>query len=105
MSCPGFERIIDYLDGQLAPALAVEVAAHVAAGCGRCAADLAWYERVKSVAAADDSVEPPPWVLKRAVRLFETTRARARASRPLSAASSLRLFTTARLALCLRASG
>ena len=77
MSCPGFERIIDYLDGQLNPELAAEVAAHIAAWCGLCAADLAWYERVKSVAAADDTIEPPPWVFKRAVRLFETARARA----------------------------
>ena len=76
MNCPGFERIIDYLDGRLDPVPAVEVAAHIAAGCGRCAADLAWYERVKSVAAADDTIEPPPWVLKRAVRLFEAARAR-----------------------------
>lgn len=77
MSCPGFERIIDHLDGQLDPELAVEVATHIAAGCSLCAADLAWYERVKSVAAADETIEPPPWVLKRAVRLFETARARA----------------------------
>ncbi len=77
MSCPGFERIIDYLDGRLDSEPAVEVAAHIAAGCSRCAADLAWYERVKAVAAADDTIEPPPWVLKRAVRLFETARSRA----------------------------
>jgi hypothetical protein len=57
--------------------LAVEVAAHAASGCGRCAGDLAWYKRVKSAAAADDTIDPPPWVLKRAVRLFETVRARA----------------------------
>ncbi|HEX5736133.1 MAG TPA: zf-HC2 domain-containing protein [Blastocatellia bacterium] len=77
MNCPGFERIIDYLDGRLDTLLAVEVTAHIAAGCSRCAADLVWYERVKSVAAADDTIEPPPWVLKRAVRLFEAARARA----------------------------
>ncbi|HET8677041.1 MAG TPA: hypothetical protein VFO63_14695 [Blastocatellia bacterium] len=76
MSCPGFERIIDYLDGQLDPMLAVEVAAHAASGCEGCAGDLAWYERVKSIAAADDTIDPPPWVLKRAVRLFETARSR-----------------------------
>ena len=77
MSCPGFARVIDYLDGQLKQELAVEVAAHIAAGCSRCAADYAWYERVKTVAAADDTVEPPPWVLRRAVKLFESARSRA----------------------------
>ena len=62
MDCPGFARVIDYLDGQLKRELAVEVAAHIAAGCSRCEADYEWYEHVKTVAAADDTVEPPPWV-------------------------------------------
>ena len=77
MSCPGFERVIDYLDGLLESEQAVEVAAHFAGACSLCAADRAWYERVKMVASSDDTVEPPPWVLKRAARLFATLRARA----------------------------
>ena len=76
MSCPGFARLIDYLDGRLAPESAVEVAAHIAAGCSRCAEDCAWYERVRTVTAGDDTAEPPPWVLKRAVKIFETARSR-----------------------------
>jgi hypothetical protein len=31
---------------------------------------------LKAVAARDDSIEPPPWVLKRAVRLFNAPRVR-----------------------------
>ncbi len=76
MNCPGFEKLIDYLDGHLSGALAEAVAAHLVSGCAQCAADRDWYERVSVIAASDDSIEPPPWVLKRAVKLFET------ASRP-----------------------
>jgi hypothetical protein len=72
MECPGFERLIDYCDGSLAEEEARVVATHLATGCRRCADDLRWYERVRSIAAADNySIEPPPWVLKRALRLFE----------------------------------
>jgi hypothetical protein len=42
----------------------------------RCEADRDWYNRVSVVAASDDSVMPPAWVLKRAVRIFETQRSK-----------------------------
>ena len=72
MHCPAFEQLVDLLDGRLAPAPAAVVERHVALGCLQCGADVAWYGRVKLVAASDDSVEPPPWVLKRALRIFDT---------------------------------
>jgi hypothetical protein len=78
MKCPGFERLIDYLDGQLARAEADHIASHLVAGCADCADTRAWYERVQAVTASDDSVNPPPWVLKRALRIFETERSRPR---------------------------
>lgn len=73
MKCPTFERLIDFLDERLASSSAAVVAAHLDTGCSHCASDRAWYESLKRVAASDDSVEPPPWVLKRALRVFEET--------------------------------
>lgn len=73
MKCPTFERLIDFLDERLAPSSAAAVAAHIDTGCGHCASDRAWYESLKRVAASDESVEPPPWVFKRALRIFEET--------------------------------
>lgn len=71
MNCPAFEHLVDLLDGRLAHAPAAAVERHVALGCLQCGEDVAWYGRVKLVAASDDSVEPPPWVLKRALRIFD----------------------------------
>lgn len=76
MKCPGFEQLIAYCDGLLAESEARQVAAHLASGCRGCAADRLWYERVRALAATDDSLEPPPWVLTRALRLFEREPAR-----------------------------
>ena len=73
MNCPGFERLIDHLDGRLEAAAADAVAAHLASGCEKCASDRTWYESVRRVTAADDSIEPPPWVLKRAIKVFDGT--------------------------------
>ena len=74
MKCPGFEQVIDYLDGKLAPAAAARVAAHLASDCAACADTRAWYEGVRRVAASDDTVLPPAWVFKQAVRIFDTAR-------------------------------
>lgn len=71
MKCPGFEQLIDYCDGILMNSDAERVAAHLATGCQKCASDRRWYERVRNLAARDVAVEPPPWVLKRALKLFE----------------------------------
>jgi hypothetical protein len=74
MHCPTFEQLVDFLDGRLALAPAAAVERHVALGCIQCDGDVAWSGRVKRVAASDDSVEPPPWVLKRALRGFDSER-------------------------------
>lgn len=73
MKCPTFERLIDYLDERLASSSAAMVAAHLDTGCGQCVSDRAWYESLKRVARSDESIEPPPWVFKRALRIFEAT--------------------------------
>src|SRR5438045_1736960 len=76
MTCPAFERLIDYGDGLLADEEATLVAAHLASGCRQCADVEQWYKHVRLITATDDSVEPPPWVLKRALKLFEREPAR-----------------------------
>lgn len=72
MKCPGFEMLIEYLDGRLKGHESEDVQSHLASACSRCDEERAWYELVKQVAASDDSIEPPQWVLKRAFRIFES---------------------------------
>lgn len=76
MTCPGFDQLLDYLDGRLDRAAADAVSAHLCLGCSQCEPESAWYLQVKLVAASDDSIEPPAWVLKRALRVFDAPRVR-----------------------------
>src|SRR6266850_100800 len=76
MTCPGFQHLLDYLDGRLDRAAADAVSAHLAFGCSQCDGDREWYQQVKLIASSDDSIEPPSWVLKRALRVFDTPRER-----------------------------
>lgn len=71
MNCPSFERLVDFLDKRLEEAEAASVATHLATKCAACAETTGWYERVRVVAASDDSVAPPSWVFKRALRIFD----------------------------------
>src|ERR1051325_1393787 len=74
MKCPAFEQVIDYLDGKLTPAEAGRISAHLSGDCAACAETRTWYERVREVAASDNTVEPPAWVFKRSPRIFDTAR-------------------------------
>lgn len=74
MRCPSFERLIDYIDGQLSKTDAETVESHLSEGCAHCTADRDWYNKLKATTAADNSTNPPPWVLRRAVRIFESHR-------------------------------
>lgn len=78
MNCPGLEQLTDYIDDRLKAKEAASVAEHFATGCDTCLEYREWYERVRMLAATDDSVAPPPWVFKRAVRIFGTGRSRPR---------------------------
>ncbi len=73
MNCPGFEKLIDYLDGKIIAAEIVFVKTHLE-GCEQCAAVAEWYEKVTAIAAGDDMIEPPSWVARRAIRLFSKRR-------------------------------
>lgn len=72
MNCPSFERLVDFLDRRLDETEAALVATHLATKCAACAETTGWYERVRVVAASDDSLAPPSWVFKRALRIFDT---------------------------------
>lgn len=72
MNCPNFERLVDFVDRRLEEREAARVAAHLASGCGVCGETTSWYERVRNTVESDDSVAPPSWVFKRALRIFDT---------------------------------
>lgn len=71
MRCPGFERLIDYLENRLDAEQAQSIAAHLASGCGNCEDSRQWYQQVATITASDDTAEPPAWVLRRAIQLFD----------------------------------
>ena len=71
MKCVGFERLIEYLDGRLSDEDGRPVAEHLAEGCGRCDGDRRWYDLLTSMKRVPEMVEPPEWVFRRALRLFE----------------------------------
>jgi len=92
MKCPNFERLIDYLDNRLPDTEAARVAAHLASACATCTETRDWYAQVRGLAASDDSIAPPPWAFKRAVKLFETERARPRLAHRLGKAIAALVF-------------
>lgn len=99
MNCPGFERLIDFLDDRLDEAEASRMAAHLSTNCNTCVETRNWYLQVKSIAASDDSSAPPAWVFKRAVRIFETGHKPRLAARVGQAIASLVFDSFARPAL------
>jgi hypothetical protein len=71
MPCPNFETLIDYADARLAAPETADVERHVAGGCGACRDALTWYAEFAATAQADESVEPPAWLTRRAIAVFD----------------------------------
>jgi hypothetical protein len=92
MKCPGFEQLIDYLDNRLTESESARVAAHLSENCQSCGETRDWYERVRVIAASDESIEPPSWAFKRAVRIFETQRDRPKLARRIGQAVASLVF-------------
>ncbi|HEX8183181.1 MAG TPA: hypothetical protein VF747_00470 [Blastocatellia bacterium] len=92
MKCPSFERLIDYLDNQLDRGDAARVSTHLAEGCPSCAETRDWFERVREVASGDESTDPPSWVFKRAVRIFENQRSHPRLAQRIGRAVASLVF-------------
>lgn len=72
MRCPGFERLMDYLEGRLPADQSQSLASHLATGCQLCESSRRWYEHVRSIAANDDMVDPPAWLTRRALQIFDS---------------------------------
>ncbi len=77
MKCPDIDRLVMHLNGQLTDLEASRIAAHLDSGCEACLANRDWYENVYALASSDESKEPPPWVLRRALKIFDGPREQA----------------------------
>ena len=64
-----FNRLIDLAEGHLAPGEQTQMQAHTSA-CSRCAAQLAWLERVIGLMRTNDYEEPPDHVAADISRVF-----------------------------------
>ena len=64
-----FDRLIDLVEGRLSPDEQTEMQAHTSA-CSRCAAQLAWLERVIGLMRTNDYEEPPARVAADISRVF-----------------------------------
>lgn len=71
MQCAGIEQLLDFAQGRAEPALVDQIQAHLVSGCARCQSELVWIRKLVRLTASDESVEPPPWVLRRAIGLFQ----------------------------------
>lgn len=77
MPCPSFERLLEYADGRLPADESATLERHLATACDDCRATLTWYEGFVETARSDDSVEPAPWVLRKAIDAFADAKAAA----------------------------
>lgn len=77
MSCPELEKIVDFAEDRLAGGESSSIERHLSE-CRACRESLAWYRGVAATAAADDTAEPPAWVMKKAIALFADARDAAR---------------------------
>ncbi len=64
-----FTRLVDMVEGRLSQAEQADARPHLAA-CPRCAADVAWLERVIGLMRADTAEPPPAHAVAAAKRLF-----------------------------------
>jgi hypothetical protein len=71
MGCPGFDQLIEFLDGGLEAKETRGIEEHLAEGCKKCDGTREWYGRVRTLARNDSRFDPAPWVRRRAIALFE----------------------------------
>ena len=65
-----FARLVDLVEGRLTPNERPEMRPHLLA-CPRCAAQVAWLERVIGLMRADTAPHPPAHIVAAAKRLFQ----------------------------------
>src|SRR5262245_29451846 len=78
MGCPTFETLIAFVEGTLDGAGLSAVSGHLASPCLTCASSTVWYRELRDLLLADRSVDPPPWLVSRAVALYDEAREVAR---------------------------
>ena len=65
-----FDRLVDLVEGRVAPRELAEARVHFSA-CPRCTAKVAWLERVIGLMRTDTADQPPAHVVAAAKRLFQ----------------------------------
>ncbi len=74
------EELAEWQEGRLTAERQREVEAHLAAGCPRCQADLAWLARIRQVARSDRTVAPPEELVRRVKASFPASATHPQAS-------------------------
>ena len=74
MECPTFATLVDLVDNILSPTDRVEIEAHLADGCKKCAATIAWLQQTLPRLTAVDAPKPPAAVLDEAKHIFADQR-------------------------------
>jgi len=69
MKCCGLEKLLQFHRGMCTDREARSIADHLHR-CHRCQQNMKWLDTVLRLAAQDDSADPPPWVVQRAIDLF-----------------------------------
>lgn len=69
MTCYSLEKLLQFYQKVCADQQARAIRNHLGR-CRRCQRELKWLETVIPLMATDDSVDPPSWVVQRAVDLF-----------------------------------
>ena len=70
MKCPSFETLLNYTENTLPAQARAEVAQHLAGPCVPCQITLYRVRVMLDTLAHDDTVAPPPQVVRRAIALF-----------------------------------
>jgi hypothetical protein len=78
MQCSAFQTLVDFVEGLTTTEERETVERHLAKGCARCAAAVAWYSSVRDAARADRSPEPPSWLVERTISAITDAREAAR---------------------------
>src|SRR5215471_6996277 len=84
MKCPDFEQLLNYVDNDLSGPESAQIASHLASGCPQCSESRAWYEQIRLITSTDDSIEPPAWIVKRAIKVPDTKSSRPKISERLA---------------------
>jgi hypothetical protein len=75
MECFSLEQLADLAEGRSGAAERSTLERHMAKGCGQCQTNWQWVQRIYALTAADTTLEPPDWLVKRALAAFANQKA------------------------------